>query len=150
MIIKSILVGVDGSENSDRALDFALDLAEKFNASITILNVTESLVINAFVDDSNSYLSGKTTVLDKDLRKIHDEILTRNVARAKTVKPNLTVSSMLKEGNPALEIVNTAKEEGFNVIIVGHKGLSKVEELFLGSVSEKEAHLTPCPVVIVK
>ena len=57
---------------------------------------------------------------------------------------------MLKEGNPALEIVNTAKEEGFNVIIVGHKGLSKVEELFLGSVSEKVAHLTPCPVVIVK
>ena len=41
MVVRNILVGVDGSENSDRALDFALDLAEKFNASILILNVSE-------------------------------------------------------------------------------------------------------------
>jgi nucleotide-binding universal stress UspA family protein len=57
---------------------------------------------------------------------------------------------MLKEGDPALEIVNTAKEGGFDVIVVGHRGLSKMKELFLGSISEKVAHLTPCPVIIVR
>ena len=150
MVIRNILVGVDGSENSDRALDFALDLAEKFNASIMILNVSESLAMGAVPEESIAYSGGNTAVFGKDLRKIHDEILSRSVARAKAVKPNLAVSSMLKEGDPALEIVNTAKEGGFDVIVIGHKGLGKMKELFLGSISEKVAHLAPCPVIIVK
>ncbi len=41
-MIRNVLVAVDGSENSDRALDFALDLAEKYGAAVTILNVSES------------------------------------------------------------------------------------------------------------
>ncbi len=152
MLIKNILVGVDGSENSDRALDFALDLAEKFNASVLILNVSESLAMGAAPQESPAYSSGNgnTAIFGKDLRKIHDEILRRSVARAKAVKPNLAVSSMLKEGDPALEIVNTANEGGFDVIVVGHRGLGKLKELFLGSVSEKVAHLTPCPLIIVR
>ena len=144
MVIRNILVGVDGSENSDRALDFALDLAEKFNASILILNVSESLAMGAVPGESIAYSGGNTAVFGKDLRKIHDEILSRSVAHAKAVKPNLAVSSMLKEGNPALEIVNTAKEGGFDAVVVGNKGLGKMKELFLDGVSEKVAHLTPC------
>ena len=151
MVIRNILVGVDGSENSDRALDFALDLAEKFNASILILNVSESLAMAAVPEQSIAYAGGNRTLLSKDLRQIHEEILSRSVARAKAVKPNLAVSSMLKEGDPALEIVNTAKEGGFDVIVIGHKGLGKMKkELFLGSISEKVANLTPCPVIIVR
>jgi nucleotide-binding universal stress UspA family protein len=150
MVIRNILVGVDGSENSDRALDFALDLAEKFNASILILNVSESLAMGAVPGESLAYSGGNTAVFGKDLRKIHDEILSRNVARAKAVKPNVAVSSMLKEGDPALEIVNAAKEDSFDVIVVGHRGLGKLKELFLGSISEKVAHLAPCPVIIVR
>ncbi len=150
MVIRNILVAVDGSENSDRALDFALDLAEKFNASIMILNVSESLVMDAVSEESIAYSGGKTAILGRDLRKIHDEILNRSVARANAVKPNLAVSSMLKEGDPALEIVNTAKEGCFDAIVIGHRGLGKMEEFFLGSISEKVAHLAPCSVIIVK
>jgi len=148
MIIKNILVGVDGSENSTRALDFALDLAEKFNASIMILNVSESLAMTAVSEESNLYSGPKVTVPSQDLRKIHNEILNRNIAHAKASKPNLTVSSMMKEGDPAVEIVEAAKEGGFDVIVVGHRGLSRAKELVLGSVSEKVAHLTPCPLII--
>jgi nucleotide-binding universal stress UspA family protein len=74
MVIRNILVGVDGSENSDRALDFALDLAEKFNASILILNVSESLVMGAVPQESTAYSGsdGNTAAFGKDLMKIHD------------------------------------------------------------------------------
>jgi nucleotide-binding universal stress UspA family protein len=41
-LIRNVLVAVDGSENSDRALDFTLDFAEKYNATVTVLNVSES------------------------------------------------------------------------------------------------------------
>jgi nucleotide-binding universal stress UspA family protein len=150
MVIRNVLVAVDGSENSDRALDFALDLAEKFNASVMILNVSESLAMVAVPEESVAYSGGNTAAFGKDLRKIHDKILGRSVARAKAVKPNLAISSMLKEGDPPLEIVNAAKEGGFDVIVVGHKGLGKMKEFLLGSISEKVAHLAPCPVIIVR
>jgi nucleotide-binding universal stress UspA family protein len=150
MLIRSVLVAVDGSENSDRALDFALDLAEKFDASVTVLNVSESLAMGAVPQESIAYSGGSTAVFAKDIRKIHDEILSKSVAHARAVKPTLAVSSMLKEGDPALEIVNAAKEGGFDVIVVGHKGFGKMKGLFLGNISEKVANLAPCPVIIVR
>ena len=143
-------MAVDGSENSGRALDFALDLAEKFNASVMILNVSGSLAMGVVPEEAVAYSGGNTAAFGKDLRRIHDEILGRSVARAKAVKPNLAISSMLKEGDPALEIVNAAKEGGFDVIVVGHKGLGRMKEFLLGSISEKVAHLAPCPVIIVR
>jgi len=150
MLLRNILVAVDGSENSDRALDFALDLGEKFDSAILILNVSESVTMGAVPEEPTAYSSGGMAVFAKDLRKIHEEILSKAVARAKKIKPNLAISSMLREGDPAFEIVNAAKEGGFDVIVVGHKGLGRMKELFLGSVSEKVAHLAPCPVVIVR
>lgn len=46
-MIRNVLVAVDGSENSDRALDFALDLTDKYNAALTVLNVSESPAMGA-------------------------------------------------------------------------------------------------------
>lgn len=144
-------MGVDGSENSGRALDFALDLADKFDAAVTILTVAERLPIVPVPEGSTTYPTGGGTAwVDEDLRKMHEQLLNREVSRAKKTKPNLTISSMLREGDPAHEIVNAAREGSFDVIVVGHRGLGKVEELFLGSVSEKVAHLTPCPLIIVR
>jgi len=149
-LIRNVLVAVDGSENSDRALDFALDLAEKFGASMTILNVSESLAMSAVPQESANYPSSNTAAFAKDLRAIQNEIVSKDLDHARSVKPNLPVSSILKEGDAALEIVNTAKDGGFDVIVVGHRGLSNLRERLLGSISEKVAHNAPCPVVIVK
>jgi hypothetical protein len=73
-------------KNSERALDFALDLAEKFNASIMILNVSELLAMGAVPEESIAYSGDNTAIFCKDLRRIHDEIFSRSVARAKAVK----------------------------------------------------------------
>ncbi len=90
-------------------------------------------------------------VFGRDLKRIHEEILNKVVAQAKTVKPNVAVLSVLREGDPALEIVNIAKEEGFDLVVVGHKGAGRVKEFFgLGGISEKVAHLAPCSVVIIR
>jgi nucleotide-binding universal stress UspA family protein len=150
MLLKNVLVAVDGSENSDRALDFALDLAEKFDASVTILNVSELLAMGAVPQESSAYPSGSIALLAKDLMAIQNEIITKNVNHAKAVKPNLAISSLSKEGDAVVEIVNTAEEGGFDLIVVGHKGVGKMRERFLGSVSENVAHNAPCPVLIVK
>ena len=150
MLIRNILVAVDGSENSNRALDFGLDLAEKFGSSVMVLNVSEVLAMGVVPQESTTSSFDSMSILGKDLRNIHEEILSKAVSHAKAVKPDLVVSSMLRNGDPAVEIVNVAKDSGFDAIVIGHKGSGMVRERVLGSISEKVAHLAPCPVVIVK
>lgn len=150
MLVKSVLVAVDGSENSERALDFALDFAEKFGASLTILNVSESLAMTAVPQETQVYPSGSTAVFAKDLRAIQNQVIAKSLQHAKAAKPNLAVSFVEKEGDAAFEIVNVAREGGFDIVIVGHKGAGRMRERLLGSISEKVAHSAPCTVIIAK
>ena len=149
-MIKNILVAVDGSEYSNRALDFALDLAEKYRAAITLLNVSE-LPAMGTVPLEPTTISGDNIVLfSKDLRRLHENILSKAVAHAKEENPKVTVLSKLREGDPASEIAAETKESAFDVVVVGHRGQSRIREVFLGSVSEKVSHSAPCSVVIVR
>lgn len=151
-MIKRVLVAVDGSENSNRALDFALDLAEKYNANVMVLNVSESPAVGVVPLEPTEHVAYAGGAVDfyKDFQRFHEDILRKAVHRAREFKPNVTVSSKLREGNAASEIVSEAKEGGFDIIVVGHKGLGRVKELFLGNISERVAHLAPCPVIIVR
>ncbi len=149
-MIKNILVAVDGSENSTRALDFALELAEKFSAALMILNVSQSPVVGAVPIEPTAATTEIMIDFSKDFEKFHSSILNNAVSYSKKAKPNVEVFSQLKDGDPAVEIVSTAKEGGFDVVVVGHRGVGRVREMFLGSVSEKVAHSALCPVIIVR
>jgi len=152
MEIKNILVAVDGSANSDRALDFAVALSEKFGAALTVLNVSEALTVGVVsVEQAPSLgVGANLSVNSKDFRQIHEQILSKSLDRAKMNSPTMVISSILREGDPAFEIVSVAKEGGFDVVVVGHGGAGKVRELFVGGVAEKVVHLARCPVVIVR
>ena len=109
-MIKNILVAVDCSENSIRALDFALDLAEKYSAAVTVLNVSESPAMGAVPLEPTTVTGDSMVLFAKDLQRLHEDILSKAVAHAKEVNPEVTVLSKLREGDPALEIVAEAKE----------------------------------------
>ena len=150
-MIGKILVAVDGSQNSDRSLDFALDIAEKYGAALTVLNVSEPPAIGVVPMEPTAVSGESMVVFGKDLLRFHEEILRKAVAHAKIVKPEISVSTKLREGNPVLEIVSFAKEEGVDLVVVGHQGVGRVKEFFgLGGISEKVAHLAPCSVVIIR
>ncbi len=154
--ISNILLAFDSSENSYHAMEFALTLAEKFDASVMILNVFQvpMMVTQASTDPMSTSnvlsSSGSDAKFIDDLKEIHEEMINRAINKAKKIKPNVKVSSELKEGEPALQIVETAKDENFDVIVIGHKGESRMREFLLGSNSEKVAHIAQCPVIIVK
>jgi len=152
MNVAKVLVAIDESENSERALDFALGLSEKFEAALTILNVSESLPINPNASETMTSSNTSMAAVARDVTKIHESFLNRAVAKAKATMPVVAISSMQRQGDPALEIVHSAKEGGFEIIVIGHKGQGKkrVREFLMGSISEKVAHLAPCPVIIVK
>ncbi len=161
-MITKILVGVDGSKNSEKALDNALDLAEKFSASILILNVFQpppelgyqaNLVTQFPATGVPQETMGNQSSLSgfiNDLRKVHEEILSSAAERAIKLKPMLKITTELKEGNTSSQIIATAAEGGFDLIVVGHLGDSEIKEFLLGSTSERVVHQARCAVLIVK
>jgi nucleotide-binding universal stress UspA family protein len=79
---------------------------------------------------------------------VHEAVLSRALERATELKPNLKITGELKEGDASSQIVETAVNGQFDLIVVGHKGDRKIKELFLGSTSENVAHTARCPVLI--
>jgi nucleotide-binding universal stress UspA family protein len=152
-LIEKLLVALDGSKSANNALDFALDLAEKYSANVILLTVVDAApvpltvyappgtqpVAPVFVD---SYL--------EELKKRHEKMLAEALKRSKKSKPSLKISKKLVEGRPPDKIVETAKEGEFDLVVMGSRGLGGIKEFFLGSVSDRVADEAPCPVLIVK
>ena len=151
-------MGVDGSENSEKALDKALEIADKFSASVVLLNVFQpppEFEYNLMMFQQPQ-ASGQTQVsmtyqpIIKEFKKVHEAILSKAIERATKLKPTLKITTELKEGNASSQIVETAANGEFDLIVIGHRGGSKINELFLGSTSERVAHQAKCPVLITK
>ena len=153
-MITKILVGVDGSEYSEKALDYALEIADKFSASVLILNVFQpppefeypnmfqQSASLGYPQESIDYPSIVT-----ELRKVHEAILSRATERATKLKPALKITAELDEGDAPSQIVEAAANGEFDLIVLGH---SKTKELFLGSTCERVAHRAMCSVLIAK
>ena len=146
--MKKILVAFDGSEQSDKALDFALDLASKYSAQIALINVIpfspisdSSVVIPYGADYATFY---------KERRSANEKMLAEALNKAKNFQKTLQITKKLIEGRPAEKIVETAKEGMFDLIVIGSRALGGIKEYFLGSVSNRVADKAPCPVLIVK
>ncbi len=147
-MISKILVAYDGTPCSDRALEFGVDLAEKYAASVTIVNVVE-LPVFGNPQDSLAVAASMSGFV-KDLRKAHEGMLVRAKEKASKLNTNVAVSELLREGDPPAQIVSAASEGGFDLVVVGHGGEGRLREMLLGGVSEKIAHMARCAVVIIK
>lgn len=150
---------VDGSENSEKALNYALEIADKFSASILILNVFQpppefEYQLNSFQHNPATgytidYPSDMTSFI-KDIGKVHATVLSRATETATKLKPALKITAELKEGDAPSMIVETAVNGKFDLIVLGHRGDTKIKELFLGSTAERVAHQASCAVLIIK
>ena len=143
-----ILVPIDGSDHADRALDFALDIAEKYGAEVEILTVLSNSPTAplAWIGDSDVWVASYSN----DLRLSSEKMLSDALDKARKNKPHLHLSKKLLEGRPSDEIVRTAQEGNFDLIVMGSRGLGGITEFFLGSVSNRVADEADCPVIIVK
>lgn len=138
----NILVPVDGSDNSYRALDAALLLSEKLSSNITVIHVMEQFPITHI--GSEKLLS---EVLET-YKKENQDILSKCSEIA--TQKGLTIKTLLLQGNPASVILDYSKKEKFDLLIMGTRGLGKFKELILGSVSGKIVHHSPCAVMLIR
>lgn len=134
-----ILVPVDGSKYSNKALAHACELAKMHDAVLLLIYVVDKSIPVNFLD-RKEYLSL--------LRNYGKKIMKK--ASSVTKQRGVNSKQIIKEGNVSKEIIKAAKSEKCNLIVVGNKGLGATARFFLGSVSTKLAADSPCSVLIVK
>lgn len=137
-----ILVPVDGSDNSKRALDEALSMAKGTGASITIIHVID-LPPTVYVE-SQKLLDQLTAKFRQESARVLGDY------KAVAEKRGAKAEAVVMEGDPAEEIVRYANDGNFGMIVMGSRGLGKLKEIVLGSTSRKVLHNAKCPVLIVK
>ena len=147
--ITRMLVAIDGSEDATKALNYALSLADKCDAEVLIVSVVPSAK-SLMPRFSLTAPPIHYTLFIDEVEKRTKTVLSDALTEAKEKRPNMMISIRLLKGRPADTIVQTAQEEGFDIIVVGSRGLSGFDELILGSVSDRIADLASCPVLIVK
>jgi len=150
-----MLVELDGSESSDKTLRFALDLAEKYYAEILLLNVYQPITpLFHFPPMSISTTPIETPIttaaLSKELKTRHENILAEALEKTQKIRPNLKVSTMLREGRPSENIIEVANEEKIDLIVLGSRGIGSIKESLLGNVRDRVTDEAKCSILIVK
>jgi nucleotide-binding universal stress UspA family protein len=143
-MLKRILLPLDFGEPSMGALDHARVIAGRFEASLDLLHV----VPNPYLDDpAGLYVPLPETYLKdlvKDAQKRLDEALPSSD------RQQFNVRTIVKVGDPVFQIVEYARLESIDLIVMGTHGRSGVAHLFLGSVAERVVRTAPCPVLTVR
>jgi nucleotide-binding universal stress UspA family protein len=151
-MFRKILVGIDGSEHAWRALAEAGDLARLCGAELLILHVVHhqpqpemlrelALAEHVPLEEEQARYAADFTVGDALTREAADRLRAEGVEHA---------TSRVVEGHAARQIVELAKQEGVDLIVLGSRGLGDVESLVLGGVSHKVSHLAECACLFVR
>lgn len=175
-MIKKILVPTDGSDHANKAIDLAADLAEKYQAKIVLLHV---MLDHMSVYDlrllAERYNAGPEVLAQLDevsdtmleatsagyggpialpaptstVQAIADAICDVAVQRVSS-KAAIDVTATVVGGSAADVILEAADREGVDMIVMGSRGLGKLSQMLMGSVSHKVSHFSKCTCITVK
>ena len=146
IMFNKILVTIDGSDPSMHALGFGADLAERDGAELVVLSVVPPLPL--FVTEETE-LSHYPQLME-DIERYHEKMLAETSKDLGRDHKGLKVSTLLRKGVPARNIVEAAKEEEVDLIVIGNRGTGGIISWMLGSTSRSVAEACTVPVMIVK
>jgi nucleotide-binding universal stress UspA family protein len=146
MMLKSILVAVDGSDASNMALEYAIDLAKIFSGALTILTVQEPLTPTPPPTMPPSVVESYM----KEVMVYHDSIIEKALNKVKQSDRKLKAKTLISQGVAWEKIIEECKKGKHDIVVIGSRGLGGIKGFFLGSVSKRVAEEAPCPVLIVK
>lgn len=136
------MVPIDFSSTSEQGLDYAITLATKFEARITLIHVVE--IICGPADPTFGYVP------------VDDGLLTAASVRrlekiaAELVPSRLLAITLVRHGNPYHQITTAAKELGMDLIVITTHGYTGLTHVLMGSTAERIVRHAPCPVLTVR
>ena len=140
MMYKKILVPTDGSEFAKKAGKHALFLSKVSGAEIVAVSVTENNFVNGLpLDDEiyqlNQILKERSEENLKEFDELNDD--------------DLKITHVIREGSPARVILEVAREEDIDLIVMGSSGKSGFDRFIMGSVADKVVNSAKCAVLVV-
>jgi len=145
---KKILVGLDGSVHGMQAARAAVDLAKLTGAELHLLTVTRPYKVSPKL---RQFLEAENLLGEP--KYVMDEMTNGIVAEARELAAEAgleQVKTMVREGKPARALLDYAKGNGIDLIVVGSRGVGELDAALLGSVSQKVSMLSDCTVMIVR
>ena len=140
-MFRKILLAFDGSEGANRALAVGIDLAKIHGAELWALAVEEKL----------PRFSGTIDEVQEEKQFANEQYgKLLEAAKVKAKEAGIELKTLMRPGHPAQTIVAVAKEGKFDLVLMGHTGLSGVWAAFLGTTAEKVSRHAPCSVLIVR
>ena len=142
--ISRIIVPIDFSEYSKKAFRYAVDFARTFSAELIVVYVVEPVIYPA--DFSFGQVALPSVEVELQTRGRHQlELLIQN-----EVPADITARPMVRSGKPFVEIIQAAKEEQADLIIIATHGHSGIEHVLFGSTAEKVVRKAGCPVLSIR
>src|SRR2546427_8770487 len=143
MIVQHVLVPIDFSTTADRALEYAMALAQHLQARLTLLHVLDMTPVTM-----DEMTPGMTATFLETQETEAQHLLQASLERVQ--RAGLQGDSLLVQGTPTQTIVDTAGEQQGDLIIMGTHGRTGLGHVFLGSVAEHVVRQGPCPVLVVR
>jgi nucleotide-binding universal stress UspA family protein len=143
--LKRILVPTDFSEYAGVATEYACSLADKFDAELHVLHVFECYTGSKYVPGVPLPTAG--TWPQELVQRVAESLV--NLIDADWVEKHRVVHAT-RVGHPVVEIIDNAKNEAMELIVMGTQGRSGVTHLLIGSVAEKVVRKAPCAVLTVR
>ena len=149
--MKKILVPIDGSETSKKAAEQAISMGKTFGSEVTFFTVVE--VNSDYVySDLGGMISSDYVTLSESLVKLkmeRDRGMLTNVVQQLDCTGVKTTTKIV-QGDAREQIVKLAKDDGYDLIVMGHRGLNPIRRIFIGSVAKSVIEDADCNILIVK
>jgi nucleotide-binding universal stress UspA family protein len=142
-MIETIAVGTDGSETASKAVEFALDLAEKYGSHVVVASSYRPVREDRLKQEQRDAPAD----IQWSINPMQDVSATLKTVEEKAKERGLKATSEAREGDPADVLCDIAEQHGADLLVVGNKGMQR---RVLGSVPNSVSHKAPCSVVIVK
>ncbi len=140
--IKTILVPIDFSETSKKALIYAARMAEQFGSRIILLNVVEPIATPDFAYNP--------LLLETDKVKSAAKRRLESISRDALLMPKMVERVLVRFGSPFAEITSAARTLKADLIILTTHGYTGLKHVFMGSTAERVVRHAPCPVLTVR
>jgi nucleotide-binding universal stress UspA family protein len=134
-VFDKILVGTDGSDSATRAVAKAVEIAKQDGSELIVVHAQPDPNLGyALADDQSPYVERAHQIV-RDVENKH--------------AADISVRTIVREGEPAAVLLDIAQEEGVGLIIVGNRGMAGARRFLQGSVPNRVSHHAECDVLIV-
>jgi nucleotide-binding universal stress UspA family protein len=142
MTVHHVLVPIDFSSYAEHALDYAIALAQKLQARVTLLHVIQPLVAGADMGawPSPTFVAELEAAITSDMEGY----------LARVTAAGLAGEIAVVHGAPSQEILDTARKHQVDLIVMGTHGRTGLPHVLLGSVTERVVRSAPCPVLVAR